>query len=77
MPRLCKSNSEPLDFCQGHFPSLEVARSVYGDVAEHGEGPDDRGNCFEYDCDHPAYAETDYVCFECGKKLEDKDDWID
>jgi hypothetical protein len=34
-----------------------------------GDGPDDRGNCFSYDEEHPPYEETDYTCADCGEIL--------
>lgn len=73
MPRLCKSNSEPVDYCAACFPpTREKAFELWGDK---GDGPDGRGNCFEYDCDHPPYDDTDYKCHKCGDKLEYQDDY--
>ena len=52
MPRVCDGNSDPHDFCSRHFPPTEAAaQAKYGA----GEGPDDRGNCFAYDPEHPPY----------------------
>lgn len=73
MPRIYDSASNPLDFCQKHFPKTEeIARKKYGNV---GDGPDGRGNCFGYDDDHPPYADTDYKCEVCKKALMDEDDY--
>lgn len=40
-----------------------------------GSGPDNRGNCFDYDSDHPPYDESDYVCVRCGRTLTGNDDF--
>jgi hypothetical protein len=69
--RIYTSQSNPLDFCRSCFPSEEKAIELYGNL---GEGPDDRGNCFSYDEEHPPYEETDYTCEECGKRLQKNDD---
>lgn len=74
MPRLTDSSSEPHDFCAACFPSLNVAESHYDDVEHFGEGPDGRGNCFEYGCEHPPYSMTDYCCEDCGEPLTDDDE---
>lgn len=70
MPRIYSSCNDPLDFCKRCFPGEKTAKSRYEDV---GDGPDDRGNCFEYDADHPPYEDTDYVCEKCGRYLGEKD----
>lgn len=73
MPRIYTSTSDPLDFCQRCFPKTEeLAQKKYGNL---GDGPDDRGNCFSYDDDHPAYDDTDYRCTTCNKRLHEKDDF--
>jgi len=68
--RIYTSESNPLDFCNRCFPKTEViAFEKYGNL---GDGPDDRGNCFEYDADAPwFYSDHDhgYCCETCGKKL--------
>lgn len=71
MPRIYDGYSEPWDFCRNCFPRTEaIARERYGD----GEGPDDRGNCFDYESDHPDYEDwDDYECCKCGKKLTARD----
>lgn len=38
-----------------------------------GEGPDKRGNCFEYNAEHPPYEDTDYRCHTCKRKLGERD----
>jgi hypothetical protein len=72
MPRIYTSENDPLDFCHHCFPSEDRAREQYGDV---GNGPNGRGNCFEYDADHPGYAGTGYTCADCGKPLGDRDNY--
>lgn len=72
MPRIYDGSSNPLDFCRKHFPKDEAtARRLYGA----GEGPDNRGNCFSYDDDHPDYDGEDYTCDHpgCRKRLTSAD----
>lgn len=71
MPRIYDGSNEPLDFCQRCFPRSEkAAKKRFGE----GAGPDGRGNCFEYDADHPRYEEVgDYVCSTCGEVLTEND----
>ncbi len=71
MPRIYKSNNDPVDFCKRHFPSEEDAEDCFMNC---GDGPDGRGNCFDYNADHPLYDDTDYTCEECGKRLTEEDD---
>lgn len=72
MPRVYNSCSEPIDFCRVHFPRTEaIAFAKYGNL---GDGPDERGNCFDYDADHPPYEETDYTCEVCHRMLTARDD---
>jgi len=73
MPRIYTSASDPVDFCRECFPDLEDAQETYGLEAE-GEGPDDRGDCFAYEAEHPPYDECDYDCEICGERLGDDDD---
>ena len=71
MPRIYNGDSDPVDFCKRCFPKTEaIAKVKYGE----GEGPDERGNCFSYDAEHPSYNETDYKCEICGKDLHECDD---
>ena len=70
MPRLYTSVNDALDFCNECFPDMAEAEEEYGDV---GEGPDDRGNCFEHRADHPDYADHNYDCKFCGKRLTSGD----
>ena len=73
MPRLYNGDSDPLDFCNRHFPKNEaLAFARYGA----GEGPDGRGNCFGYDCEHPPYSDDSegpdaYRCQVCRCVLTD------
>lgn len=70
MPRIYTGSNEPLDFCSRHFPSTEgIARQRYGE----GEGPDGRGNCFEYDASHPPY-DMSYQCLICKRALDEFSD---
>lgn len=72
MPRIYTSANDPLDFCQKHFPKTEeAAREEYGNL---GDGPDGRGNCFDYDAAHPTYDGNGYSCVECKKPLNDHDE---
>lgn len=73
MPRIYTSANDPLDFCQRHFPSYKKAVNDYGNV---GEGPDGRGNCFEYDASHPTY-DWGYRCTVCQCQLEESRDDYD
>ena len=73
MPRICDSASNPLDFCNRCFPGEKTAERKYGNVAITGEGPDDRGNCYSYNDDHPPYEDTDYCCDTCGNNLDEND----
>lgn len=70
--RLTDSRSIPHDYCRQCFPSEDFAFEEWGNV---GDGPDGRGNCFEYDCDHPPYEDGEtYRCHECGEVLTEADD---
>lgn len=69
--RIIASNNEPYDFCARCFPKdEEIAYDLFGNL---GDGPDDRGNCFDYDSDHPSYNHSGgwYHCHECGEVLND------
>jgi hypothetical protein len=68
--RIYTSESIPVDFCGDCFPSEQEAIIEFGNQ---GDGPDDRGNCFGYDEEHPDYDEMDYKCHSCGDKLTGKD----
>lgn len=68
MPRISTSTSDPLDFCNRHMPSEKNARARYANL---GDGPDGRGNCFEYDTEHPSYDYAGYCCYSCGCTLTD------
>lgn len=73
MPRIYTSANDPIDFCKRHFPKTEAAASEeYGNV---GDGPDGRGNCFDYDAHHPDYEGNGYRCHECRKELTDEDNY--
>jgi|LakMenEpi03Aug12_release.lakeMendotaPanAssembly.Ray.scaffolds.fasta_scaffold3091162_1 hypothetical protein len=71
MPRIYDSASNPIDFCHRHFPkSEEDAFDLYGNGDD---GPDDRGNCFGYDCEHPDYQDSHYRCHVCSSLLTAQD----
>ncbi len=72
MPRVYDSTSGPIDFCKRHFPTERQAELEFGDV---GDGPDGRGNCFGYDCDHPDYEDDPdmYKCYVCERVLTARD----
>lgn len=71
MPRIYDSRSDPYDFCYRCFPGNEEAEERF---MNNGDGPDDRGNCYGYDAEHPTYAGEGYVCIDCHKELGDEDD---
>ena len=73
MPRIYNSANDPLDFCQHCFPDRETAEVEHGDVTISGTGPDERGNCFEYEAEHPPYEDTDYTCEACRDLLAERD----
>lgn len=66
MPRIYASNSDPVDYCYGCFPGPEEGKRYHGRA---GDGPDGRGNCYEYEADHPDYDGEDYVCHLCREPL--------
>jgi hypothetical protein len=74
MPRIYASNSDPIDYCRRCFPQDYALGYVLHGLVETGAGPDGRGDCFGYDCDHPEYTDTDYDCHKCGKRLTSADD---
>lgn len=71
MPRITTSNSDALDFCRSCTPSKKEAHEKYSNL---GDGPDDRGNCYCYDDEHPAYQDEDYRCECCNRYLTKRDD---
>lgn len=74
MPRIYSSANDPQDFCMRCFPKTEAkGREKYAGT---GTGPDGRGDCFDYDADHPPYENEDYCCAKCGRKLSEKDNWL-
>ncbi len=72
MPRIYTSCNDPLDFCMKCFPSEAKALERYGNV---GDGPDGRGNCFDWDADHPDYEFSGYKCKSCRKLLTEADNY--
>lgn len=73
MPRIYSSANDPLDFCKRCFPKTESAAEKK--YAQDGPGPDNRGNCFTYDADHPPYECEDYRCHKCNKLLTEVDNY--
>lgn len=71
MPRIYTSTSDPIDFCRDCFPGEPEAVELFGSV---GDGPDGRGNCFDYNADHPPYQGEGYDCERCRKPLTARDD---
>ena len=71
MPRIYTSQSDPIDFCKDCFPTEDEADELYGDV---GDGPDGRGNCFDWRAEHPLYSDENYTCEDCKCSLGAEDD---
>jgi hypothetical protein len=71
--RIYTSQSYAVDYCNRCAPKTEdKALALHG---HDGDGPDDRGNCFGYDDERPAYDEDPdmvYNCHKCKKKLTEK-----
>lgn len=74
MPRIYTSANDPLDFCSKHFPRNE--KEAFDQFGNLGDGPDGRGNCFDYDAHHPDYEGLGYTCYQCKKILTDKDNLL-
>jgi hypothetical protein len=71
MPRIYDSYSDPWDYCRNCFPDEETAALKHDTGND--DGPDDRGNCYAYDADHPCYDDTDYTCDLCSSPLNQDD----
>jgi hypothetical protein len=72
MPRIYTSTNDPVDYCRKCFPDENAAKFLFESL---GDGPDGRGNCFDYDADHPDYAGEDYHCESCRKLLKGTDNY--
>jgi len=70
MPRIQDSRADMHDFCLRCMPSGEGGRAEFGDL---GDGPDGRGNCYNFDVEHPDYHGEGYRCEKCGKTLGKRD----
>jgi len=71
MPRIYDSASDAHDFCKFCIPKEAKAIELFGNV---GDGPDGRGNCFEYEALHPEYGQDDRdLCETCNKELTERD----
>jgi hypothetical protein len=80
--RFYNSEAGAVDLCKRCWPSEAEAREKYGKGPD---GPDGRGNCFEYDAEHPWFfegcndegddwfADDGYDCQECGCRLTQND----
>ncbi len=64
--RIYDSTNDPHDFCVDCFPVEDIAIEEFGDL---GDGPDNRGNCFTYDAEHPPYEDDNYYCESCRQQL--------
>lgn len=69
MPRIYDGYNDPWDFCKKCFPSETEAKPVF----KPGNGPDNRGSCYEYDASHPSYDEVEYRCTKCKRPLTEAD----
>jgi len=71
MPRITTKSADALDFCNAHMPSVYDAEVRFRYRGQ--PGPDGRGNCFEYDPEHPDYGQDEYHCHRCGTLLNSSD----
>lgn len=71
MPRIRNSENDPIDFCLKCFPKDE--QKAFEKYGGRETGPDNRGDCFCYDDDHPPYEFENYTCTKCNKLLTEKD----
>lgn len=67
--RIITSTADALDFCSRHAPGETLAAKRYANL---GDGPDERGNCFSHDAEHPDY-DGDYRCWTCRCVLTEND----
>ena len=71
MSRICDSTSAPRDYCLKCLPDEDDAFEEMGNL---GDGPDGRGNCFEYEPEHPPYEDDEhYHCYKCHARLAERD----
>ena len=50
---------------------------AWEDYGNRGDGPDDRGNCFGWNAEHPSYDDDEvYKCSSCGARLIESRDAI-
>ena len=71
MPRICKSDGEPLDLCYHHFPADEdKARRLYAGKEMDPDTGEDR---FAHNPEHPDYDGDDYRCHVCESPLMEMD----
>jgi hypothetical protein len=67
--RIYNGYNKPLDFCRDCAPTESEAFQRFSA----GEGPDNRGNCYAYDAEHPDYEDGPYYCEDCGRVLNEQD----
>ncbi len=74
MPRIYTDTNDPIDFCQACWQLYAVTETA-AKQAYHGGGvgPDNRGDCWGWDAEHPDYEGDEYECYECNRHLT----WID
>jgi len=72
MPRIYARNNDPLDFCRAHMPTRDVAEVLYGGAIV-GDGPDGRGDYYDYDAEHPNYDWDTVYCERCDVLLGERD----
>jgi hypothetical protein len=72
--RLYTSTADPIDLCRRCAAGLTDAEA-FDRWGHDGDGPDDRGNCFAFDVEHPPYddGEMHYTCDDCGRPLTLRD----
>lgn len=72
--RIYTSTDHIIDLCRRCAAGLDDAKA-FARWGHDGDGPDDRGNCFAFDVEHPDYtdAEMGYTCDTCGRALTHRD----
>lgn len=80
--RIRDTESNAIDLCRSCIPTEAEARKEYGQGSD---GPDGRGNCYEYDADSPWFfdgindegdehiANDGYDCAVCNDRLTQND----
>ena len=74
MPRIYEATgARPEDLTDLSIP-MDYCRKCYREARRAALVANKHGAEHEVDQDHPPYAECEYICETCGKKLEDRDD---